>query len=401
MSQVIKLVIFLPFPGYRPVLKNGETVEDRISPPYDVIGKEYLRVLQENKNNVTNLTLRPDADKRYRGSRKELDRMISDGSLKQDPPSFYLYEQVFCDHGTERRRRGLVGILKTESYDKGSVIPHEETFSKVKEDRLNLLRDMESHLESIFGIIDGLSPDLNGKIVDCAKLVYRYMDGSGVDHRYHIIADTEIQERITSELRDKKMLIADGHHRYETALNYSLENPDNEKKGYVLATLVSADDGGLVVWPTHRLVNSASVTVQDAELAIAKTMKVKEVSEDQMESGLKDWMMGLMFRDGKRFLAAYEKNSGGLWGLDTYVVQELILKKIYGYDEGISTVEYEAEFSNVKKAMEEGRYDLAVVLNDPSLETIWNLSMKGLRMPKKTTFFFPKIWSGFVFYKMS
>ncbi|MCL1811759.1 MAG: DUF1015 domain-containing protein [Methanomassiliicoccaceae archaeon] len=395
------MVIFLPFPGYRPTLKSDERIEDRISPPYDVIGKEYLRMLQDRKNNVTNLTLKPDVDRRYKGSRKELDRMISDGSLRQDPDSFYLYEQVFDDHGVTKTRRGLVGILKTESYEEGNIIPHEETFSKVKEDRLNLLRDMEAHLESIFGIFDGLSPDLDRKVNDSAKLVYRYMDEYGVDHRFHIIDDAEIQKKIVSELKDKKMLIADGHHRYETALNYSLENPGNEKKGYVLATLVAADDEGLVVWPTHRLVDSPNVSAEDAKKMLFQSLRTEEVSEERMVSELNDWMMGLMFKDGKRFLANYEKGSDELWKLDTYVVQEIILKGIYGYDQGRSAVEYEAEFSNVKKMMEEGKHDLAIVLNDPDLSTIWNLSMRGIRTPKKTTFFFPKIWSGFVFYKMS
>ncbi|MDR0309507.1 MAG: DUF1015 domain-containing protein, partial [Candidatus Methanoplasma sp.] len=280
-----------------------------------------------------------------------------------------------------------------------NVIPHEETFSKVKEDRLNLLRDMEAHLESIFGIFDGLSPELDRKIYNSAKLVYRYMDGSGVDHRFHIIEDAEIKERITSELKDKKMLIADGHHRYETALNYSLENPGDKKKGYVLATLVAANDGGLVVWPTHRLVRS-DVSAEEAVDRMSLTMTLKEVSEDRMESDLKDWTMGLMFRNGKCFLAGAKEGSG-LMSLDTYVVQELILKRIYGYDEGMSVVEYEAEYSNVKKFMSEGMFDLAIVLNEPSLNTIWDLSMKGKRMPKKTTFFFPKIWSRFVLNQMA
>lgn len=395
------MVTFLPFPGYRPVLKTDERIEDRISPPYDVIGKEYLKVLQDNVNNVTNLTLKPDVDRRYKGSRKELDRMIADGSLKQDGDSFYLYEQVFNDHGVQKTRMGLVGILKTENYDQGNIIPHEETFSKVKEDRLNLLRDMETHLESIFGIFEGLSPDLSKKVANTARLVYRYMDGSGVDHRYHIIDDADIQKSIVSELKDQKMLIADGHHRYETALNYSLENPGDEKKSYVLATLVAANDEGLVVWPTHRLVSSDEVTEDQAMKEISAAMTVKEVSEQDMIDDLSNWMMGLMFKSGKCYLARYESDKSDLCKLDTYVAQEIILKKIYGYDEGRSRVEYEAELSNVMNMKDEGKFDLAIILNDPSLQTIWDLSMKGMRMPKKTTFFYPKIWSGFVFYKMS
>lgn len=392
------MVTFLPFPGYRPVLKNDERIEYRISPPYDVIGKEYLKILQDHKNNVTNLTLKPDIDRRYKGSRAELDRMISDGSLKQDPGSFYLYEQTFNDHGVSKTRIGFVGILKTEDYSEGHIIPHEETFSKVKEDRLNLLRDMETHLESIFGIFEGLSPELNKKVVNCAKLIYRYMDSNGVDHRYHIIDDVDVQNGIVEELKDQKMLIADGHHRYETALNYALENPDDDKKQYVLTTLVAANDEGLVIWPTHRLVNSDVISEEQAIADISKQMEIREVSEHEMEEQLKDHMMGLMFRSGKCYLADFNGKNEDLGKLDTYVAQEIILKKIYGYDEGKCKVEYEAEYSNVKDL--KGSFDLAVILNDPCLQTIWDLSMKGLRMPKKTTFFFPKIWSGFVFYRM-
>ena len=393
------MVTFLPFPGYRPAMKAEEKIEDRISPPYDAIGKEYLKFLQERKNNVTNLTLKPDVDRRYNGARKELDRMISDGSLKQDEDSFYLYEHAFNDHGTLKTRVGLVGILKTEDYEEGNVIPHEETFSKVKEDRLNLLRDMEAHLESIFGIFEGFSADLNRKISNSAKLIYRYMDSQGVDHRYHRIDDPQVIKEITEQLKDQKMLIADGHHRYETALAYSKENPDDKTKGFVLTTMVAAEDRGLVIWPTHRLVSSDIVKENEAIESIKKKMNVKEVTLEEMESQLEDWMMGLMFKSGKCFLARYE-NGSDLWKLDTYVAQESILKEIYGYDDGKSKVDYDAEYPSAKKSMSEGKYDLAIILNDPSLDKVWELSMEGKRMPKKTTYFFPKIWSGFVFYKM-
>ena len=117
-----------------------------------------------------------------------------------------------------------------------------------------------------------------------------------------------------------------------------------------------------------------------------------------MEAGLKDHMMGLMFKSGLCMLADYDGE--GMWKLDTYVAQEKILKGVYKSDEGKATVSYDAEYSSVKAAMAEKKHDLAIVLNDPSLQSIWDLSMAGKRMPKKTTFFFPKIWSGFVFYLM-
>ena len=396
------MVEFKPFAGYRPALKDNEKIEDRVSPPYDVIGEEYLRQLQSHHNNVTRFTLMPE-NGRYANSRKELDAAIADGSLIQDPESFYLYRQTFDDKGTKRTRTGIVGILRTESFDKGNIIPHEETFSKVKADRLNLLRDMETHLESIFGIVDGFSSDLNSRIETCAEKMYEFSDKDGVTHSYYRISDPAVTAAMSEELSSQKMLIADGHHRYETALNYSNENPGNEKKAYVLATLVPANDEGLVIWPTHRLIDAEDIGENSAVKKISKTVEMTEVSgTDEMLSKLKDHKMGLIFRSGKCFLADYPAaGKDPMWNLDTYIAQEAIINGVYKADEGKSKVSYDAETPSVLKKMEAKEHDLAIVLNDPSLQTIWDLSMIGKRMPKKTTFFFPKIWSGFVFYRMA
>ena len=383
MSPFRAVHIFLPFPGLRPNIKAGEHVGDRISPPYDVIGPDYLKDLQSHPHNVTRLTLNPDADRRYHGARKELEQWIADSALKQDPDSFYIYEQTFDD-----------------KYEDGNIIPHEETFSKVKADRLNLLRDMECHLESIFGIYQGLTPELNKKIRDHESLVYRYVDSDGVEHRYNRLSDPGITKEISEQLKDQKMLIADGHHRYETALNYALENPDDEKKQFVLATLVASDDEGLVIWPTHRLVTAEDISEKNSIKGISKNLALTETDRDGLVAGLKDHMMGLLFKSGACYFADYDGGDDPMWTLDTYVAQEKILKGVFKSDEGKAEVAYDAELPSVLKKMDEKQYDLAIVLNDPSLEKIWDLSMIGKRMPKKTTFFFPKIWSGFVFYKM-
>ena len=395
------MVTVLPFKGYRPRLQAGEKIESRISPPYDVIGDEYLKQLQSSQYNVTNLTLSPDADKRYTASRKLLDEMIAKEILLPDQPSFYIYDQRFTSGGKEYCRRGLVGILKTEEYSEGHIIPHEETFSKVKADRLNLLRDMETHLESIFGIFPGLGADLAKKVDNAARLCYRYVDGDGVEHRYSRVGDESICAEITEKLKDQNMLIADGHHRYETALNYAKENPDNEAKQYVLCTMVAADDQGLVIWPTHRLIDAEDIGETSALKKMEKKMAMKEVTEEEMEAQLKDHLFGMIFKSGRCFLFDNkEQNENILFELDTYSAQENILKGIYKSDEGKSKVSYDAELESVKKAMAEKKHDAAIILNDPKLSTIWDLSEKGKRMPKKTTYFFPKIWSGWVFYLM-
>jgi len=394
------MVTFIPFKGYRPSLKGREDIGVRISPPYDVIDDVYLKELQSEKRNVTLLTLNPE-NGRYTGSRKELDSWISDGSLIKDEDSFYLYRQRFTIDSKTFIRTGIVGVLKTEPYENGNVIPHEETFSAVKQDRLNLLRDMETHLESIFGIFEGFSKELNERIEAVAEKLYTYTDKSGVEHVYFKISDKAVTGSITKELAKQSMLIADGHHRYETALNYSLENPGNEKKSYVLATLVPSNDPGLVIWPTHRLLSSAKISENDAVAEIGNSMElVAKGSFDDMMKELPGRQMGLIFRSGKCYVASYDDQSNPLWSLDTYVAQELVIKKVYGYEEEKVKVSYDAEIDSVMKKMGTGEYDLAIVFNDPSLKAIWDLSAIGKRMPKKTTYFFPKIWSGFVFYGM-
>jgi uncharacterized protein (DUF1015 family) len=197
-------------------------------------------------------------------------------------------------------------------------------------------------------------------------------------------------------------LIADGHHRYETALNYSLEHPGDKKKGCVLATLVSSKDEGLEIWPTHRLLNADALPENAAIEKMKDSMHLVEMdSVEEMCAELPEWMFGLIFRSGRSFVARCEENGDPLWSLDTYVAQELIIKKIYGYDKGDVKVAYDAELDSVKKKMENGMHGVAIVFNAPSLSAIWNLSSMGKRMPKKTTFFYPKIWSGFVIYKMA
>ncbi|AGI48466.1 hypothetical protein TALC_01493 [Thermoplasmatales archaeon BRNA1] len=395
------MVTFLPFAGFRPDLGAGEAIADRVSPPYDVISDEELAKLQSKPNNVTNLTLKPDADKRYKGSRKLLDKMVDDGFLKQDSPSFYIYDQKFTSDGKEYKRRGLVGILRCEDYDQGHIIPHEETFSKVKADRLNLLRDMETHLESIFGIFPGLGDELNRLVDNTCRLLYRHVDKDGVEHRYSRILDSDVCAQISEKLKDQNMLIADGHHRYETALNYAKENAGDEKKQFVLCTMVAADDPGLVIWPTHRLVDAEDIGETSAIKKLEKNVAMKEVSGEEMEAQLPQHMLGMMFKSGRCFLVdPLEKDGNIMMSLDTYFAQQKILNGVYKADEGKSKVSFDAELPSVKKVMGEKKHDVAIVLNPPSLKTIWDLSDQGKRMPKKTTYFFPKIWSGWVFYSM-
>lgn len=395
------MVVFLPFPGYRPFIKDGENIEDRVSPPYDVISDEGLEMFRSKKGNVTLLTFASDTNNEYKESKSKFESLINDGSLIRDSESFYIYEQTFDDRGVIKTRTGYVGKLKIEKYEEGHVIPCEGTFSKTKVDHLDLLRKIETHVESIFAIFDGFSKLLRTDIRNSAEKLYEFTDGTGVAHKCYKISSVEVIENITKELKNQKILIADGRHRYEAALDYSLENPNDALKSYVLATLVSLNDEGLSVLPVHRLIRANEIGENTAIKKICKSVSVKEVSRNELISDLRNYHFGMMFQSGKCILARYnQKSDDPIWNLDTYVVQEVIINGVYKADDGKSTVSYDSDVNSVIKKMDAKEYDVAVILNYQNLELIWDLVLIGKKMPKKTVFFFPKIWSGFVFYKM-
>ena len=394
------MVKFLPFSGYRPALDDGEMISERISPPYDVISEEYLKKLQSHPYNVTRITLMPK-DGHYKGSDAELRSWRQQGKLKVEAaPGFYLYQQTFDNGMGTMTRTGIVGILKTEPYENGNIIPHEETFSKVKEDRLNLLRDTSTHSESIFGIFEGFDDSINTRISSSARPLYEHMDREKVLHRFLLIDDSDLVKDIEKSLSNQKMLIADGHHRFETALAYSIENLGEEKKGYVLTTMVSAQDPGLAIWPTHRLVKVDGYHETSFISELNRTFKLRSSTLEDLPALLPDYDMALLLRSGKVFLLSYEDGDDPLWSLDTYIAQEKILKGMLGYEEGRAKISYDAEMDSTLEKMTKGGYDLAILFNPPSLDKVWELSLAGKRMPKKSTYFFPKIWSGFVYYRM-
>ncbi|HQN76241.1 MAG TPA: DUF1015 domain-containing protein [Methanomassiliicoccales archaeon] len=395
------MVDFRPFRPYIPRLENGEGMIERVSPPYDVISAEEMTRLKGNRYNVTNITMGGIVGD-YSAAGKALRSWIEHGALAQDRrDAFYTYKQTFCEGEHCWQRTGIIGLLAAKGYAEG-VVPHEETFPKVKEDRLNLLRGTETHCESIFGIFDELSSGLMDKIEDLETKVLEFTDPQGVRHCLFRVCDPETVKAITEELRDKTVLIADGHHRFETSSRYAQENPSNSAKQFVLATLVPSNDPGLLVFPTHRLVKDLPVTADSFLEFLRGRFELQAIPEPSALpsalDGRPSFDVGLVI-DGKAYVASPKSiPADPMWELDSYVCQEWVLKGEAWKEEPL--VVYEHDTAKALAKVAEG-YRLLVLLRSPSVDKIWELARMDRRMPKKSTYFWPKMWSGFVYYRMA
>lgn len=399
-----QMVIFKPFNGLIPSLDPDEDISQRISPPYDVIDDHEMEELKANPFNVTRITLNPQ-EGRYLQAAKELMDWMSSGKLKKDEDTcFYLYRQSFLNDGRRLTRTGLVGVLSLEPYDKGIVIPHEETISGVKEDRLRLLEDTETHSESIFGLYHHSDIPIKALLSSSEKL-FETEDHDSVVHSFHKISNPKMISRIQSMMMSKTVLIADGHHRYETALKYSEENDGEEKKGFVLATLVSSDDEGMILLPTHRLLSDLDIDEEELLERMKDHLIVESMDNfpflRSRVAGKEHMGFGLITRSGRMYYAFLEElpSDSVLWVIDAYACQEIIFKNVLG--DKIFNIEYEESCEEARNKVMKGRSDLAILLGSPKLDEIWKVAGEGIKMPKKSTFFYPKIWSGFVYYSMS
>jgi len=403
------MVRFHPFKAYLPNLSREESILDRVSPPYDVIEGQELTRLRGKQYNVTRVTL-GGLDGSYENSSRELAEWISKRILIEDGnESFYLYRQSFSIGQERCSRVGLVGLLGLEEYGKGGIIPHEETDPKVKEDRLNLLRATFTHTESIFGLIDDWGDFGPERFEASTQKLFECRDASGTLHSISRVSDQTVTNRIADMMRGKRIVIADGHHRYETALRYSNEAPEIENRRWVLATISSLKDPGVIAFPTHRLLR---VQGMKEDRVIEQTRSCFEVEHvdgfETLEQSLritKGPALGVIFRSGNAYRIVpitYDKNDP-MWQIDSFVFQKLMLKKVLfsiAIPDEIE-VEYDHDILSVERKMRLGAHDMSVLLRPPDLEFLWKLAVSGRILPKKTTYFWPKIWSGFVFYRMT
>ena len=419
------MVDILPFRGvrYNPA-KAGAELADLAAPPYDVISPaEQDALYAKHPANIVRLILGREDDK-YTSAATLFREWLASGILAaDDTPSFYVYRQTFQDPVTGQgfpERLGLVCLLKLEDYSTGNVLPHEKTLSGPKADRLELLRATHAQFESIYGLFSDPDSAVRSFLLeyDDRESVIERVDGLlGSTHKIERLADSDGQAVLQELMADKAVFIADGHHRYETALNYQQEiragSPSESPiaADYILVTLTAFEDEGLLVLPTHRMIRNVppeqiaaltSALAENFTLSPSRAETIDAEIAQHAKSG--KTAFGIVLPPGTIQLAVLKTgpsdNAAAVSRLPVSQLGELILDGCLGISPEMVTagehVAYTREIAEAVSAVARGDAQAAFLLGRPTVEEIKDVSLAGDVMPQKSTFFYPKLLSGLV-----
>ncbi len=432
----------VPFKGvrYNPdLIKN---MADVVAPPYDVISpKEQDGFHQRHPNNVIRLILgktRADEDEKenvHVRAGRFFHKWREDKVLIQDEvPAIYLTTVTFSWEGERYTRLGIIACVRLEPFEKGVVLPHERTFSKVKSERLQLMKYCHANFSPIFSLYsdgdDDLAP-LNA-FAAAEKPEVDLIDDKGHRHRLWPITDKDLITLVTSYFRKQIIYIADGHHRYETALNYlewvkendpsySADHPAN----FIMMSLSSMEDPGMVVLPAHRLLKQ--VSEQELSRLMGNAKECFDILpfgvESELKGGLSEFNRALaanahrnaigffsseksilqvmVLKEGVMARLFEDKIAPALRDLDVTVLTQLTMMEVMGFDQARlddeTKISYQTTAFGAVDAVRAGEADMAFILNPTRIEQVQRVAENGLIMPRKSTYFYPKVVSGLIF----
>ena len=364
MLRLAALAELKPFRAWRYDTDVAGPLEDLVAPPYDVIGSPQRdELLARSPHNVVHLTL-PDSEE---AAGRSFRAWRDEGILVPEERGFWALSQDYVGpDGVARTRTGLVGSLRIEPYEAGTVLPHERTHRGPKEGRLRLLREVRAQLEPIFLLYEGSapfnSPEGTPELEVEGTCLWRLAD-----------------EELGAAFADRRLLIADGHHRYETALAYH-EEVGTPESGNMMVVLVSLEDPGLTIFPTHRVFRESP----DDDLPAGEPRTDPESALRELGELPRGWAAVVVY-DGTTELAV-----DGAGELDVRLVDRL------GH-EGLS---YTADWREAVRAVDEGEAAVAVLMRPTRIEDVFEVAARGETMPQKSTYFYPKLVSGLLFHPL-
>lgn len=416
------------FKGMRYNTELAGDISKLCCPPYDIISEEERKeYIAENEYNVIRLELPKEGEDVYKHAGDILDMWRKKGVLvHEQKPAIYIYEEEFNAYNKRSSVKGIIARVKVEEFSKGVILPHEFTLSKAKADRFNLMKATNCNFSQIYalymdedhttlGTIDALSegePEL------------KFTDGDKITHKLWIITDEKVIAKLVADFAERKLYIADGHHRYETALNYRnycRENgisKEGDPQDYQMIYLVDMQHPGLVVFPTHRMVRDLESFDRDKVLKgceeyfdIKKFSSVGNINSElakQYKKGNKafgfycgkgEWYL-LVLKDIEVMSKVLPDLSEASQQLDVSVLHSLILEKTMGIDkENMANqinLTYTKFFEEAIMKVDKGEFQCSFILNPTRVTEIRDVAAAGEKMPQKSTYFYPKMITGMV-----
>lgn len=420
------MVEIRPFRAIRYTKKAGD-YENLIAQPYDKIDQDMQRgYYEKSEYNYCRLTL-PVEESRYDISKQRIRQWMSGGILKKDEePAIFIYRQEFELFGKTYTRTGFIAALRLHSYDENKVLPHEITYKGPKIDRLNMLRATQKNLEAGFLLYpdsEKITINLFAKIAKTHPLI-NVKNSLKARNLIWRLTDPEKMKLIQKAVIGKQFVIADGHHRYETAMAYRDERRRQEEWtedsafNFRMSYMVPIQDEGLIVLPTHRLLKKIELT-DDTLQKFKNFFTVSEIDSnaETLRSFLEshktehafcvydgEKAYGLLLKDEKtvsRFM--YAAWSDEYCSLDVTILRDVIFKVVMKIgelriDEDILYVRW---IKNAVEKVDNGEAKLAFLVNPATPETVSKIAQKHERMPEKSTDFYPKMVSGFTMMDLS
>ena len=353
-----------------------------MAPPYDVIPDSEVALYEaRSPYNVVRLT-RPGRD--YDRAATRFNDWLEGGILEPDPPSMYVHEVRFDG----RRRLDLIAALRLQSYEDRVVLPHERTHRGPKEDRLALLRATNVSLEPLWFVYEGRASSLQQitDVVSRRNPAVTFTGPEGTEHRLWVISDPALHAAVHAAFEERSVLIADGHHRYETALAHAEEmggDPDSAPH-FTLALLTDLDDPGLEVLPTHRVLKAGvAVTGGEEKGSLEETL---EAIRGRVAAGT--------YRDHRFQVLPLEGD------LALVELHRQVIDNILGKRNPEDFLLYTRDPAEAVRWVDEGVGASAFFLDAPDLHVVLKLAQEGKTLPQKSTYFHPKPPSGMVFFRL-
>ena len=413
-----------------------------LAPPYDIISKQKQQKLYDSHPfNVVRLEYGlksendNDADNRYTRSAEILSEWMRSGVLVPDrQPAIYIYGQDFeLEDGRQLSRTGIMCLVRLDEFEMGTVLPHQETVVGAKNDRLSLMTACGANFSPVCALYEDCKSSLSGivKEVIAQTPETTVTTADDVVQKLWVVTDCEIITEITAALEDKKFFLADGHHRYETALNYrnlmQSENPDqmdNELYNYTMMFLEDIADPGIVIFPTHRMIRSlVGYSEQGVISQLSENFDIVRIDTDDIEASTrtklgentdipsfamytgKDYYYLLRL---KNFAAADNANadkSAAFRHLDVTVLHSLVLGKVFGMTEADlknqGYLSYTRDISEAVSEVKNGTFQCCFMLNPTKIHQIKDIALGGEKLPQKSTYFYPKLITGLLMNKFN